>query len=58
MSKTKTCNGCYAAITGSHPLSGIPCGCELGYKNEKGLPLEKCPKPRSWRQLNKEKIVN
>lgn len=47
----KRCKGCYAAITGSHPLIGTPYGYELGYKtDEKGTPLEECPKPKSWSQ--------
>lgn len=48
----KTCKNCYAAETGSHPLSGSPHGCQLGYKTDgSGKPLEDCPKPKSWRQL-------
>ena len=50
----KTCKGCYAADTGRHPMQGTPNGCTLGYKtNEQGKPLEECPKPKSWSQLNK-----
>lgn len=30
----KTCKGCYAAITGSHPMTGNPHGCELGYNTD------------------------
>lgn len=50
----KTCKGCYAAETGQHPLGGNPHGCKLGYKtNGDGRPLEECPKPTSWRKLEK-----
>lgn len=50
----KTCIGCYAAQTGSHPLSGEPKGCELAYNtNGNGTPIEKCPKPKSWKELNR-----
>lgn len=50
----KTCNGCYAAITGMHPMYGEPHGCELGYKTDgHGKPLEECPKPKSWTQFKK-----
>ncbi len=50
----KTCKGCYAAITGAHPLQGEPHGCELGYQTDgKGKPMEDCPKPSSWRNLEK-----
>ena len=50
----KTCKGCYAAITGVHPLYGEPYGCELGYKTDgHGKPLGECPKPKSWTQLKK-----
>lgn len=46
----KTCKNCYAAITGGHPLCGVPHGCELGYKTDgNGHPVEECPKPKSWR---------
>jgi len=52
----KTCKGCYAAYTGGHPLSGDPCGCTLKYNTDKaGHPMEECPKPKSWRQLNSAK---
>lgn len=52
----KTCKNCYAAQTGIHPLQGIPCGCQLGYKTDgNGKPLEHCPKPSSWRQFQKLK---
>lgn len=52
----KTCKGCYAAVTGNHPMIGQPYDCELGYKmDEKGTPLENCPKPKSWKQYNKIK---
>lgn len=55
----KTCKGCYAAITGGHPLCGIPSGCYLGYKTDKaGHPQEECPKPKSWRQLKKLELNN
>ena len=51
----KQCKGCYAAITGCHPLSGEPRGCQLGYvTDEKGHPKEDCPKPKSWKALTKE----
>lgn len=54
----KTCKKCYAAQTGSHPLQGNPYGCELGYKTDgNGKALEDCPKPKSWRQLEKMKEV-
>lgn len=50
----KTCKGCYAADTGQHPLQGHPHGCILGYKNDgEGHPMEQCPKPKSWKQLDK-----
>lgn len=50
----KTCKGCYAADTGQHPLYGHPHGCTLGYKNDgEGHPEEQCPKPKSWKQLEK-----
>ena len=50
----KTCKGCYAAITGVHPLYGEPYGCELGYKTDgHGKPLEECPKPKSWTKFKK-----
>ncbi len=49
----KTCKGCYAAETGQHPMNGTPHGCSLGYMNDgNGNPLEECPKPKSWKQLN------
>lgn len=52
----KTCKGCYAAITDGHPLQGEPHGCELGYQTDgKGKPAEECPKPTSWRLLDKAK---
>lgn len=48
----RNCKGCYAADTGSHPLSGISNGCSLGYATDKeGHPKEECPKPTSWKQL-------
>lgn len=51
----KTCKGCYAAETGGHPMHGEPYGCNLNYKTDgEGHPLEECPKPKSWRQLNEE----
>lgn len=50
----KNCKGCYAAITGGHPMQGEPHGCNLGYKTEDGKPLEECPKPKSWKALKKE----
>ncbi len=50
----KTCRNCFAAETGAHPLEDRPItGCRLGYKNEDGKPLEDCPKPQSWKQLNR-----
>ena len=50
----KTCKGCYAAETGTHPLCGEPHGCSLGYQtNLQGLPLEECPKPKSWKTLER-----
>lgn len=50
----KTCKGCYAAITGVHPLQGEPHGCTLGYKtNGCGGPTEECPKPKSWKELSR-----
>lgn len=52
----KSCKGCYAAETGKHPISGVAHGCSLGYKNDgQGQPLEDCPKPKSWKQLNRLK---
>ena len=48
------CKGCYAAETGAHPLHGVPKGCKLGYKTDgQGKALEQCPKPKSWKQLQK-----
>lgn len=45
----RTCKGCYAAITGAHPMQGKPHGCDLGYKTDgEGHPREECPKPKSW----------
>lgn len=50
----KTCKGCYAAITDTHPMHGKPHGCVLGYKTDgNGHPEEECPKPKSWRALGK-----
>ncbi len=50
----RTCKGCFAAETDSHPRCGKAHGCSLGYKNDgEGHPLEECPKPKSWRQLKK-----
>lgn len=50
----KTCNGCYAAVTGEHPRSGKPYGCKLGYNTDgNGKPLEECPKPQSWKSLER-----
>lgn len=50
----KMCKGCYAADTGMHSLQGIPSGCILGYTTDgQGKPLEVCPKPKSWKELNK-----
>lgn len=52
----KTCKGCFAAETGGHPMSGKAQGCVLGYKADgNGHPQEACPKPKSWKQLGKEK---
>jgi hypothetical protein len=49
MGMKKSCKGCYAAITGQHPLSGEPYGCELGYQTDGfGHPKDECPKPKSW----------
>lgn len=51
---SKMCKGCYAAETGAHPLHGVPKGCKLGYKTDgQGKALEQCPKPKSWKQLQK-----
>lgn len=48
----KTCKGCYATITKSHPLQGGPYDCKLGYQTDgAGHPKEECPKPKSWVQL-------
>lgn len=33
------------------------CSCCLGYEQDKGIPLEKCPKPLSTKKLH-ELIVN
>lgn len=50
----KQCKGCYAAVTGGHPLSGEAHGCELNYKTDgNGHPQEECPKPTSWAQLKR-----
>lgn len=55
----KTCKGCFAADTGSHPMSGDAKGCVLGYKTDgAGKPLVECPKPRTWKQLYKESKHN
>lgn len=52
----RTCHNCYAAETGKHPMNGNVHGCSLEYKNDgNGKPLEDCPKPKSWKQLNKLK---
>ena len=52
----RDCNGCYAADTGQHPLHGVPHGCCLGYKTDgEGHPKEECPKPKTWKQLDKYK---
>lgn len=52
--RTKNCKGCYAADTGAHPLQGAAKGCILGYKTDaQGQALERCPKPKSWKELNK-----
>jgi hypothetical protein len=54
--KTRKCKGCYAAITGAHPKAGKAHGCSLGYKTDgTGIPLEECPKPKSWKQLDQYK---
>ena len=51
----KTCKGCYAADTAGHPLSGEAHGCTLNYRTDgSGHPAEKCPKPKSWKQLKRE----
>lgn len=35
-------------------MSGEPHGCGLGYRTDgNGHPQEECPKPKSWKQLNK-----
>lgn len=53
-SKKKTCKRCYAADTGAHPLQGEARGCVLGYKTDgSGHPLELCPKPKSWKELDR-----
>ena len=50
----RTCKSCYAAETGSHPMQGEPHGCSLGYQTDgAGSPLEDCPKPKSWKLLEK-----
>ena len=51
----KTCKGCYAADKEGHPLGeAIPYGCILGYETDgKGHPKEDCPKPKSWKQLER-----
>ena len=58
----KTCKGCYAAETGSHPRVGQPYGCLLAYQTDgQGHPAEECPKPKSWKQLKqieKERRTN
>lgn len=54
MAKKKSCAGCYAAIRKGHPLSDAPqTGCTLGCKCNKGIPEEECPKPKSWKELQK-----
>ena len=51
----KRCKGCYAAITGCHPLTGDPKGCQLGYSTDgQGHPTVECPKPKSWKLLDEE----
>lgn len=51
-----TCKGCFAAETGMHPKFGHPTGCKLGYKTDNnGHPKEECPKPKSWKALDREK---
>lgn len=53
----KTCVGCYAAYCGAHPMMAKQGkaikGCNLGYENYKGVPLEECPKPKSWKALDR-----
>ena len=52
----RKCKGCYAADTGEHPMSGKSHGCVLGYLTDgEGHPQEECPKPKSWKQLNRQK---
>ena len=51
----KSCKGCYAAVTDGHPKYGEAHGCSLDYRtNGKGVPMEECPKPKSWKELKRE----
>ena len=37
-------------------MSGEAHGCTLRYKTDgNGHPAEECPKPKSWKQMNKSK---
>ena len=48
----KTCNKCKALEDiGSNMLK---LSCELGYAQDKGVPMEKCPKPLTTKQLYTE----
>lgn len=50
----KTCKGCYAAGTGSHPKIGKSHGCILRFQTDgQGHPKEECPKPKTWKQLKR-----
>lgn len=58
----KTCVGCYSVecyspemghYHGSKDHPEHMTGCILGYENYKGAPLEECPKPKSWKALDR-----
>lgn len=49
----QSCKNCYAAETGGHPLCGESKGCTLGYKTYNGKPMEECPKPKTWKELER-----
>jgi len=53
--RKKKCKGCLAAVTDGHPLSGEPYGCSLGYEVSNGETVEICPKPKTWKKLNRLK---
>lgn len=49
----KKCNGCKAAHT--DPSTHKVLGCNLGYSNLNGEPQDNCPKPMSWKAVNRER---